>query len=72
MRLSEFRRAVTEEFGSSYGDALLRDLVLGELGDMTSEQALGTGVPPAVVWRALCRDNDVPETRMHGVGLRSR
>ncbi|MCC6270880.1 MAG: DUF3046 domain-containing protein, partial [Microbacteriaceae bacterium] len=31
VRLSEFRRAVTAEFGESFGAALLRDLVLDDL-----------------------------------------
>lgn len=69
MRLSEFRRAVVDEFGESYGDALVRDLVLGDLGDLTAEQALARGVQARVVWRALCRACDVPESRQHGVGL---
>lgn len=75
MRLSEFRRAVTAEFGESYGAALLRDLVLDDLAfnglsDLTSEQALAAGVPPRTVWLALCRATDVPESRRHGVGMR--
>lgn len=70
MRLSEFRRAVAEEFGESFGAALTRDLVLGELGDLTSEQAIAAGVPTREIWLALCRANDVPENRRHGVGLR--
>ena len=69
MRLSEFRRAVADEFGG-FGSALTRDLVLGELGDLTSDQAIAAGVPVRDVWLALCRANDVPEGRRHGVGLR--
>ncbi|HEU4848953.1 MAG TPA: DUF3046 domain-containing protein, partial [Terrimesophilobacter sp.] len=52
MRLSEFRRAVAAEFGESFGGALVRDLVLTELGDLTSEQALEAGVPAREVWLA--------------------
>ena len=70
MRLSEFRRAVTAEFGESFGAALMRDLVLDDLGNVTSEQALNAGAPARDVWLALCRANDVPETRQHGVGMR--
>lgn len=70
MRLSEFRRAVDAEFGESFGTALMRDLVLDDLGNRTSEQALTAGVPAREVWFALCRANDVPESRRHGVGLR--
>lgn len=70
MRLSEFRLAVTEEFGDAFGSALTRDLVLGELDDRTSEQAIEAGIPVRSVWLALCRACDVPEGRRHGVGLR--
>ena len=70
MRLSEFRRAVAAEFGGSYGDALARDLVLDDLGNLTSDQALAVGVPARTVWLALCQANDVPESRRHGVGMR--
>lgn len=69
MRLSEFHRAVADEFGGTFGSALVRDLVLGELGDLTAAQALKSGIPARTVWLALCRENDVPEARRHGVGL---
>lgn len=71
MRLSEFRRAVAQEFGESFGGALTRDLVLTELGDLTSEQALDAGIPAREVWLALCRVSDVPQSRWYGVGLRA-
>jgi hypothetical protein len=80
MRVSEFRRAVEQEFGSRYGATLVRDLVLGGLaggdasaedaGGLTGEQALAAGVPAREVWLALCREMDVPPERRHGVGLR--
>ncbi|MCC6270185.1 MAG: DUF3046 domain-containing protein [Microbacteriaceae bacterium] len=70
VRLSEFRRAVTAEFGESFGAALLRDLVLDDLGNLTSEEALKVGLPARDVWLALCRANDVPEARWHGAGMR--
>jgi hypothetical protein len=68
--LSEFRRAVADEFGDAYGAALTRDLVLGELGDRSADAALAAGVPARAVWLALCRECDVPVDRRHGVGLR--
>ena len=70
MRLSEFRRAVSAEFGESFGAALMRDLVLDDLGNLTSDQALKAGIPARDVWLALSRANDVPESRRHGVGMR--
>lgn len=69
MRASEFRRAVATEFGEQYGRALLRDLVIGELGSRTSDQALAAGVPERVVWLALCEAMEVPVERRHGAGL---
>lgn len=68
MRVSEFRMAVAEEFGDSYGPVLLRDLVLSSLGDRTAEQALTSGIPPRDVWLALCEANNVPVPRRHGRG----
>ena len=70
MRLSEFRTAVDDEFGAAYGRVLTRDLVLGELGGRTAEQAISAGMSAREVWIALCRASDVPESRWYGVGQR--
>lgn len=69
MRLSEFRRAVADEYGVAYGSVLTGDLVLVELADRTAERALTDGVPAREVWLALCRATGVPERRRYGVGL---
>jgi hypothetical protein len=45
--------------------------VIGELGDLTAEQALAKGLDIRGTWLALCRAADVPETRWHGVGHRA-
>lgn len=68
MRLSEFRRAVADEFGSGYGQVLLHDLVLADLGGRTAEAALADGTHAREVWLALCRAMDVPDSRRHGAG----
>ncbi|GIT80001.1 hypothetical protein LLS1_16700 [Leifsonia sp. LS1] len=68
MKLSEFQRAVADEFGSGYGQALLTDLVLGELGGRTAQQALDAGLPARDVWLALCREAGVPVAHWHGAG----
>jgi hypothetical protein len=68
MRLSEFRQALKDEFGESYGRVLTTDLVLGSLG-RTADQALASGVPAREVWVALCEETDVPAERRHGAGL---
>ncbi|MBF4633787.1 DUF3046 domain-containing protein [Agreia pratensis] len=71
MRLSEFRRAVSDEFGAAYGRVLTGDLVIAELSDRTADEALRQGVSAREVWLALCRASGVPESRWHGVGLPS-
>ncbi|AGW41876.1 hypothetical protein O159_18530 [Leifsonia xyli subsp. cynodontis DSM 46306] len=68
MKLSEFQRAVADEFGSTYGEALLTDLVLGEVGGRTAGEAIAAGVAPRDVWMALCRETGVPPSRWHGAG----
>jgi hypothetical protein len=69
VRLSEFRQAIVDEFGSAYGQVLTNDLVLAELGDRTADQALKSGIAPREVWLAVCRAADVPPSRWHGAGL---
>ena len=68
MRVSEFQRAVADEFGSAYGATVVRDVVLGPLGDRTAAQALADGVDTRTVWEALCAAMDVPRERWYGVG----
>ncbi len=69
MRLSEFWRAVSDEFGEGYGRVLVNDLVLSDLGSITSAEALRKGIPARDVWLALCQSADVPRSRWYGVGL---
>jgi len=68
VRLSEFQRAVSEEFGQVYAGVLLRDHWLTGL-NATANEALDRGVPARAVWLALCDEFQVPETRRHGRGL---
>ena len=63
MRLTEFTELTGIEFGRLRADALLVDLVLTELGGRTGAQAIDDGVDPRDVWRALCREFDVPPER---------
>lgn len=67
MRLSEFHRAVEDEFGVR-GSALVDDLTLVALDSRTPREALRDGVPAREVWLALCAEMDVPASRRHGVG----
>jgi len=68
MKSSEFQRAVADEFGAGYGQALLTDLVLAELGNRTASEAITAGVPPREVWLALCREAGVPQSHWYGAG----
>lgn len=69
MKHSEFARAVDTEFGAAMGQALVRDLVL-DVFNLTATEALKAGKRPRDVWVALCHAMDVPESRIHGAGLR--
>jgi len=69
MRLSEFQRAMREEFGEAYSGVLVRDHWLTALGG-TAAEALERGVPARAVWLALCDELQVPLERRHGRGLR--
>jgi len=70
VRLSEFWNAMADEFGEAYGRVLAHDLVLGEVGGRTAEQAIRDGVDTRAIWIALCRASDVPPERWYGVGQR--
>lgn len=70
MRLSEFWLAVSDEFGADYGRVITHDLVLGEIGGLTAQQAIRSGIATRDIWLALCRATDVPESRWYGVGQR--
>jgi DUF3046 family protein len=68
VRLSEFRQAVADEFGDAHGNVLLHDLVLGDLGGKTAEEALTSGAPARDVWFALCAAADVPKSHWYTAG----
>jgi hypothetical protein len=68
VKVSEFRRAVDEEFGETHGRVLVSELVIDELGGRTAEEALAAGIPTGEIWVALCRANEVPPERWHGRG----
>ena len=70
MKLSEFWLAVSDEFGEAYGRVITHDLVLGDLGGLTAEQAIKGGANTREIWLALCKAADVPRNRWYGVGQR--
>jgi len=63
VRLTEFAELTDHEFGRRRADAMLADHVLVDLGGRTGAQAIEDGVDPRDVWRALCREFDVPPER---------
>ncbi|UGT42379.1 DUF3046 domain-containing protein [Nocardia yamanashiensis] len=62
MRLTVFQELLHGEFGTARGDALLADHVLPSIGK-TGAAAIEAGVDPRDVWRALCAEFDVPQSR---------
>ena len=59
MRLTVFWERMRAHFGP-LAESFAADHVLGELGQRTVEQALQAGMPAKDVWRAVCREMDVP------------
>jgi hypothetical protein len=66
MRLTEFQRLITDEFGEQEGKWIAHSHVLARLGD-TADELIERGVDPREVWEGLCEDFDVPEGRRLGV-----
>lgn len=60
------------EFGAVYSRHLARDLVPGDFGEMTAQQALDAGIEVRSVWLAICRVQDVPVERQLGPDWKPR
>lgn len=69
MKLSDFWLAMESEFGPAYARHLARDLVPGDFGDLTVDQALAAGHDVRAVWLAVCRMQEVPQERWLGPDL---
>lgn len=65
MRLTEFTRLITDEFGDSEGRWIAHSHMLPALGG-TPDELIERGVDPRVVWAQLCEDFDIPEERRLG------
>ena len=63
---------MNDEFGVAYAAVLEADLVLTELGDRTGAACLAAGVDPKEIWIAICRANNVPESRWHGLNKNTK
>lgn len=60
MRLSDFWDRMERQFGVAYAESWARDVVLGELGGRSVNQALAEGESAKTVWRAVCQAVEVP------------
>lgn len=72
MRLSQFNQLMSDEFGFEYSSVIRRDLVLGDLNDLTADRAIAAGFDPKEVWNAVCRAEGVPKERWHGLNKNSK
>jgi len=61
VRLSEFWQRMRAQFGDSYASSVAKDHVLAGLDGRTVDQALADGEDAKTVWRAVCREFDVPQ-----------
>lgn len=66
MRLSQFSELIQDEFGPDFAPVVLSDTRLGKLGDKTATELISSGEEPAVIWRAICEQLQVPKDRWHG------
>lgn len=74
MNHSEFWSLVDAVFGSSYGQALTRDLALPDLGHRTSTELLAEDADPQEVWLALLHETGMAEeyAYLHRVNPKER
>jgi len=72
VRLSDFQTLMANEFGAAYAAVLLRDLALIELGDLTGQKALDAGIDPREVWESICKAQNVPKERWHGLNKKPK
>ncbi|BBG00793.1 MULTISPECIES: DUF3046 domain-containing protein [Pseudonocardia] len=61
--MSHFRGLMDDEFGAVRASSLSRDHVFAELGGLTVEQAIDSGIDLRRVWRAVCEAYEVPVAR---------
>ena len=72
MRLSQFQELMSDEYGKSQAQVLIRDLALLELGDKTAASLLASGEDPRQIWLAICRVQQVPEERWTGLDKKAK
>ncbi len=60
MRLTEFWERMSAAFGPRSAEVFAQDHVLSRLGNRTVNEALGAGVAPRTVWRAVYEEMTLP------------
>jgi hypothetical protein len=63
---------MADEFGEAYAAVISRDLVLGELGDLTADQCIKAGEDLRKVWVAICKAQSVSQDRWNGVNKNTK
>ncbi len=63
MRHTEFWARMELVLGAAYAPVWARQQVLSGLDSRTVEEALGAGVPPKVVWRAVAESLSLPDSQ---------
>ena len=63
---------MVDEFGAAYAAVIETDLVLTELGDRTAKQCQAEGEDLRDVWLAICRANNVPQSRWQGLNKNTK
>jgi len=62
MRHTEFWSRMEAALGPAYARSWAKQVVLGELGGRTAQEALTAGTPPKSVWAAVWRALELPGT----------
>lgn len=65
MRLTEFHKLMTDEFGETRGAWILHSHVIADMG-ATVEELIDAGTDPREVWWGLCKDFRIPPERQLG------
>ena len=62
MRHTEFWSRMEHALGTGYARAWASQFVMADLGGRTAQEALDSGEEPKVVWRAVWRALDLPDS----------
>ncbi|WP_047263519.1 DUF3046 domain-containing protein [Corynebacterium mustelae] len=65
MRLTQFQKLITDEFGDQYGAWITHSHVVAGTGK-TPNALIEEGIDPAAVWEKMCEDFQIPPERWLG------